>query len=178
MWLNYSIISPKGHLGARGCIVIAKIQVEILKIIVGAIFTIIAGFWASFLYAEDERRREHVVVTTLNQHVSNMYLLCDNDFGSLEALVKKKISKKDQSSRDQCAVAFRAAYSYRFAAETELPKPFWVWTSTWNEYWRKFHKGINRIKNEAYNPAYINKPWCEILLALNENQQFDPEYCN
>ncbi len=136
-------------------------KIEILKIMIGVIFTVVGAFWTYTTYTESERNNELKTLIDLGDSIAGMHVTCKNNFDKLADL-----AEKDKNSREgRCYAYFQDAHRRSLAAMITVRKPLFCSSGTWTGYWGDLQKEIARAGSERYVYVSIENAWVEILTA-------------
>jgi hypothetical protein len=136
-------------------------KIEILKIIIGVMFSVVAALWTYTTYTENERNNELQTLINLGDSIAGMHVTCKSNFGKLADLAD---NSKD-SREGQCYAYFQDAHRKSLAAMITVRKPIFCSRKTWVNYWDALQKEIARAGSENYSFDSLENAWVDILIA-------------
>jgi len=134
-------------------------RIEIYKIIVGVMISIVGGLWTYTTYTQDARKNELKSIISLGDSIAGMNVTCKRDFKMLSELA----GEAKDSRKGQCYKYFQDAFKKAIAAEITIKKPFLCSQKKWAEYWDTLVTQISLAASSEYNYADINNAWSAIL---------------
>ena len=136
-------------------------KIEIFKIIIGVIFSLVGALWTYTIYTENQRSNELKTLIDLGDSIAGMQVTCEKEFGKLAALADKC---KD-SREGRCYAYFQDAHKRSLSAMITVRKPIFCSPNTWVSYWDALQNEIARAGSERYTFDSIENAWVDILIA-------------
>lgn len=146
-------------------------KIEITKIVIGVIISIVGALWTYSTYTENERNNELKTLVGLGDAIAGMHVTCKGDFGKLADLAG---ASKD-SREGRCYRYFQDAHRISLAAVITVKKPFGFSAREWTGYWNGLQNVIAGAGSEKYEFNNIEDAWVRILVAkaLKEDTEGD-----
>ena len=136
-------------------------KIEIFKIIVGVIVSIVGALWTYTTYTQNKRNNELKTLIDLGNSIAGMHVTCKMEFGKLADLADK--SKDSREGR--CYAYFQDAHRRSLAATITVQKPLFLSHKKWDMHWDNLQNEIARTGSEKYEFEDIEKAWINILIA-------------
>ncbi len=138
-----------------------KDKLEITKIIIGLLMTLVGAWWTYTTYHENERKHELETMINLGNSIAGMHVTCKSSFGKLADLAESK-----QGSRErQCYQYFQEAHRISLAAVITVNRPASSTPEQWSVFWEKLQNVIAATGSEKYKFQELEDAWVEILIA-------------
>lgn len=135
-------------------------KIEVYKIIIGALVSIVGALWTYTTYTANERANESKMLIELGNAVAGMHVTCKGEFGKLADL-----ADKDKDSREgRCYAYFQEAHRGSIAATISINKPINSSYSEWVSYWDALRDEIARAGSEEYAYDSLETAWENILI--------------
>ncbi len=146
-------------------------KLEISKIIIGLLMTIVGAWWTYSTYYENERKHELETLINLGNAIAGMHVTCKASFGKLASLA----SQDKESRAGQCYRYFQEAHRISLAAVITVKRPASSTSEQWSAYWDNLQNVIAAAGSEKYDFTEIETAWVDILVAkkLKEKSQGD-----
>ena len=138
-----------------------KDKLEITKIIIGLLMTLVGAWWTYTTYYENERKHELETMISLGNAIAGMHVTCKGSFGSLANLAE---NQKD-SREGQCYRYFQEAHRISLAAVITVKRPGSSTSKQWSDYWDNLQNVIASAGTEKYKFQDIENAWVDILVA-------------
>jgi hypothetical protein len=136
-------------------------KIEITKIIIGVVISIVGALWTYSTYTENERNNELDTLIGLGNAIAGMHVTCKGGFGKLADLA----SEDKNSRKGRCYAYFQDAHRISLAAVITVKKPYLMSTKEWVGYWGALQDVIAAAGSESYEFNTIEDAWVEILVA-------------
>jgi len=138
-----------------------KDKLEITKIIIGLLMTLVGAWWTYTTYYENERKHELETMISLGNAIAGMHVTCKSSFGKLADLAESK-----QGSRErQCYQYFQEAHRISLAAVITVKRPSRSTSRQWSDFWDNLQNVIASAGSEKYKFQDIENAWVDILVA-------------
>lgn len=136
-------------------------KIEITKILIGVIISIVGALWTYTTYTENERNNELKTLIGLGDAIAGMHVTCKSEFGNLADLA----GESKDSRKGQCYRYFQDAHRISLAAVITVKKPFGFSAREWGGYWRSLQNVIATAGSEKYEFNNVEDAWVKILVA-------------
>ena len=136
-------------------------KIEIWKLLIAAIFTVVGAFWTYTTYTENERNNELNTLIDLGDSIAGMNVTCLDEFDMLAKLADK--SKDSQEGK--CYEYWQDANRKSLSAMITVRKPLFCSHKTWVGYWNTLQEVINRVGSQKYSSESIDSAWDDILIS-------------
>lgn len=148
-----------------------KEKLEISKIFIGLLMTIVGAWWTYTTYYENERKHELDTLINLGNAIAGMHVTCKSSFGNLASLA----DQGKESREGQCYRYFQEAHRISLAAVITVKRPGSSTSKQWSAYWDNLQNVIAAAGSEKYEFNEIETAWGDILVAkeLKENRERD-----
>jgi len=146
-------------------------MLEWIKVGLGGIFTLVAGFWTFFTYTQNELRRSDLAIAAVSDALAVMELNCDYTSDlylnhlfkqNIDADVKGKDVVPLSNRQKKCLEAYLKAYQKTISGSVDIEPPFLVWSSDWEAKWQNFYGALNDARVAGYDSQRIKTSWEEI----------------
>ena len=144
-------------------------RIEISKIVIGIVITVVGALWTYTTYTEQDRNTELTTLIGLGDAIAGMHVTCKSDFGNLADLANEVIN----SRKGRCYQYFQDAHRISLAAVITVKKPFRSSAREWAAYWDRLQNVIAAAGSEKYEFASIEKAWTEILIVKGLKEQVE-----
>ena len=146
-------------------------KIEIIKITIGVIISIVGALWTYTTYTENERNNELKTLIGLGDAIAGMHVTCKSGFGKLADLA----GESNDSRAGRCYRYFQDAHRISLAAVITVKKPFASSAKEWAGYWDSLQNVIAAAGSEKYEFNNIEDAWVKILIvkALKEEPEGD-----
>lgn len=134
-------------------------KIEILKIIIGAAFSLVCALWTYTTYTENERNSELKALISLGDSISGMQVSCKGDFGQLADLADKVKGSREK----RCYEYFVDAHRKSLSAMIVVRKPVLTPLVEWEGYWNTLQNEISLMGSTNYSFGGIEHAWISIL---------------
>lgn len=135
-------------------------KLEIIKIAMGVIISVVAALWTYTTYTQNERNNELETLIELGNAIAGMHVTCKSEFGNLADLA----GESKDSRKGQCYRYFQDSYRISLAAVITVKKPLYSSTKEWMGYWNGLQNVIAAAGSEKYKFNNIESAWVEILV--------------
>jgi len=136
-------------------------KIDVIKIILGVIVSIVAAFWTYTTYTANERNKELETLISLGNAIAGMHVTCKGEFNELAEL-----AGEDKNSRKGlCYEYFQNAHRMSLAAVITVKKPYLLAAEDWVGYWEALQNVIAAAGSEKYEFDALENAWVEILVA-------------
>ena len=146
-------------------------KIEVYKIIIGALISIVGALWTYAMYTENERANESKMIIELGNAIAGMHVTCKSDFGKL-AVLADEISG---SRKGRCYEYFQEAHRRSMAAMISIKKPMNSSYSEWASYWQDLRDEIARAGTEKYAHNNLETAWESILIKKGLRERLGEE---
>lgn len=136
-------------------------RLEVIKIIVGIIISVIGALWTYTTYTENERNNELKTLIELGDAIAGMHVTCKSEFSKLADLA----SEKKNTRQGRCYEYFQDAHRRSLAAVITVKKPTFLEKHEWLNYWDKLQEEIAAAGSQKYQFDSIETAWVNILVA-------------
>jgi hypothetical protein len=136
-------------------------KIEISKIAIGVIISIVGALWTYTTYTENERNNELKTLIGLGDAIAGMHVTCKSDFDKLADLA----GEGKDTRKGQCYRYFQNAHRISLAAVITVKKPFAMSAKDWIAYWGGLQNAIAIAGSEKYRFNNIEDAWVRILIA-------------
>ncbi len=146
-------------------------MVEWIKVGLGAVFTLVAGFWTFFTYTQNELRRSDLAIAAVSDALAVMELNCNfkNDLylnhlfeQNIEADAKTEGVVPLSERQKTCLKAYLTTYQKTVSGSVDIERPFLVRSSDWETRWQNFYGSLNDARIAGYDSQRIKTAWEEI----------------
>ena len=138
-----------------------KDRLEIIKIVITLLMTLVGAWWTYTTYYENERKLELDTLVSLGNAIAGMHVSCKRNFGSLADLAGEGI----ETRKGQCYRYFQEAHRISLAAIITVKRPGSSNPGQWLGYWDNLQNVIAAAGSEKYQFDEIENAWTDILLA-------------
>ena len=135
-------------------------KIEVYKIIIGVLVSVVGGLWTYTTYTENERANESKMLIELGNAIAGMHVTCKSDFKKLADLA----GKSKDSREGRCYAYFQEAHRGSIAAMISINKPMATSYSEWANYWYVLQDEIARAGSEEYAYSSLESAWENILI--------------
>ena len=138
-----------------------KDKLEITKIFIGLLMTLVGAWWTYTTYYENERKHELETLINLGNAIAGMHVTCKSSFGKLASLA----GNGKESREGQCYRYFQEAHRISLAAVITVKRPASSNSKQWSGYWDNLQNVIALAGSEKYKFNDIENAWVDILVV-------------
>ena len=135
-------------------------KIEIFKIIIGVIFSVLGALWTYTTYSENERSSELNTLNSLGDSIAGMNATCLGEYGPVSKLANE--TNKD-IKRGKCYAYWEDAYKKSLSGMISVGKPIFYSPKDWADAWKDLQAAIGTAGSQKYSFKSINEPWENIL---------------
>jgi len=136
-------------------------KIEVFKIVIGVIFSVVAAFWTYTTYTENERNSELNTLNDLGDSIAGMNATCLEDYGPLSKLADE--TNKD-SKKGRCYSYWEDAYKKSLSGMITVRKPIFC-SSEWVGNWKDLKNAIMIAGSQKIEFDSIHRAWDDILIS-------------
>jgi hypothetical protein len=136
-------------------------KIELNKLVIGVLLSIIGGLWTYVVYTEDVRKNDLKTLSSLGDSIAGMHVTCKTKFGALASLAEKSENIRER----QCYDYFQNAYKMSLAAEITIKKPVFCSSDVWASYWVALQNQLKLCASQQYSFEDLEPAWNVILAA-------------